>query len=344
MDLVRRRVKSNVLGQARIMFGMAIGLIVVGTIGYMFIEDLSLLDAVYMTIITITTVGFREVRPLDAAGKLFTVLLITGGVGTWVYAFSSILRLLVEGQLKSYFTQRRMERMIGNIDKHIVVCGFGRIGSMVCRELAHEKIPFVVIEKKPSCFEQLRELDYLYIGGDATAEETLVDAGIANARGLISVLATDAGNVYTVLTARHLNSDLYIVCRSEDEASEDKILKAGANKVISPYRIGSHSLANAATRPHVVDFVEIVTTNKEMELGLDEFPITAESPLAGLTLVESKIRERFGIIVVACRSVDGTMIFNPPANHTICEGDVLIILGQPKHLANLDRNRDGGAL
>ena len=172
----------------------------------------------------------------------------------------------------------------------------------------------------------------------------LEKAGVNRARGLVTAVATDADNVFLVLIAKELNPDLFIVARARQNSTKKTLTAAGANKVISPYRIGSHSITNAALRPNMMDFVETVTTNKELELSLDEFPITADSPLAGLTLVESKIRERFGIIVVACRAADGSMTYNPPANHVIREEEVLIILGRPDHLATLDHGRDEGAL
>ncbi|MBU0755474.1 MAG: potassium channel protein [Planctomycetes bacterium] len=336
------QLRKNVLQQARIILSLAFLVTLIGVSGFMLIEGWGFLDSLYMTAITLTTVGFREVGEPSSAGKVFTILLITCGVGTWAYAFGSMFRLLVEGQLRNYFYQRRMEKMLDSMKKHFIVCGFGRIGMLVCRQLAEEKIPFVVVERKPSIVEELAKLEYLYVEGDASAEEVLLKAGIERARGLIAVLGTDAGNVYTVLTARYLNAKLYIVCRSEDEEAEDKIQKAGANRVISPYRIGGRSLANAAMRPHVLDFIDLVTSRKDLELGLEEVPIPAGSHLAGKTIVGTRIRERFGTIIVACRTSDNVMIFNPPADHLIQAGDVLIALGNRDCLENLDRGLDLG--
>jgi voltage-gated potassium channel len=331
---------KEVLKQSRIILYLAIMLILFGVGGYMILEEWSFLDSLYMTVITITTVGFREARELGREGQIFTIVLITFGVGTWAFAFTSIVRLLVEGHLKNFFSQRRMERMIGTIRNHFIVCGFGRIGSLVCRQLEQEGLPFVVIEKKPSAVDELARLDYMHIGGDATEEETLKAAGIGGARCLISVLGTDAGNVYAVLSARHLNPRLYIVCRSEDDAAEDKMLKAGANKVICPYRIGGRSLANAAARPNVVEFIEFASTRKQLELGVEEVPVPPGSPLAGQSLMSSKIRERFGVMIVACRTANEDMIFNPPANHVIKEGDVLIAMGKPDSFERLHSELD----
>jgi voltage-gated potassium channel len=334
------KLRRDVLNQARIIISLATLVILCGVIGYMWIERMPLLDALYMTVITLTTVGFREVGSPSDAGKVFTVVLITCGVGTWAYAFGSMFRLVVEGELRNYFHHRRMEKMIGSLKNHFVVCGFGRIGMLVCRQLEAEKIPFVVVEKNPARTEELEKREYMHIEGDAAMEEALLAAGIREARGMISVLGTDASNVYAVLTAKHMNPELKIVCRSEDEEAEDKMMKAGADRVISPYRIGGLSLASAALRPNVLDFLDLVTSRKELELGIEEVPVLPGSSLAGKTIVGSKVRERFDTIIVACRTPDEVMIFNPPADHVINEGDVLIALGKPDCLVNLEKGLD----
>ena len=314
---------------------MLAALLVLGTAGYVIIEGWTFLDSLYMTVITITTVGFREMGEMDGAGRIFTLVLITLGVGTWAYAITSLARLLAEGQLKLFFSVRRTEKMIENLKDHFIVCGHGRIGSLVCRHLKEENRPFVVVESDPGLEEELKEQGYLYVMGDATKEETLRLAGVLKARTLVATLDTDAANVYAVLTARHLNPRLYIVCSSEEKGAEDKMLKAGASKVISPYRIGGRSLAHAATRPYAHRFIELATAETDLRLVLEEVPIPVGSPLAGKSLADSRLRERCGLMIVAILPEEGEMVFNPPADHVIREGDVLVALGSPECFAKL---------
>jgi len=327
-----------VVRQARILFGLVLFLVLVGILGFVFIEGWPLLDAFYMTVITITTVGYGEVQALSQAGQLFTTMLIIGGVTLWAYGLSSLVRLFAEGDLRQFFSQRRVEKMIGSTKNHFIVCGFGRIGSLVCQQLAEEKIPFVAVDKKTSHFDKIDKTKFLYIAGDGTQEKVLLDAGIKRARCLISYLGSDAGNVYTVLTARHLNPDIYIVCRSEDEEAEDKILKAGANKVISPYQIGGRTLASAGMHPNMRDFIELLTSKNELALTIEEVPVPMGSSIVGQTLMESKIRERFGAIVVACRTVNNETVFNPSASYVVKGGDVFIALGKPECFLELHRD------
>jgi voltage-gated potassium channel len=296
-----------------------------------------------MTVITVTTVGLGEVRKLEAPGQVFTIVLIVCGVGTWAYAVGTFSRLLIEGEIRGFITRKRLKRMLTSITNHTILCGYGRIGRIVAQELAQAGTSIVVIERSPAAAQELERAGYLYMIGDATQEDVLRTAGIEKARCLISALGTDASNVYTVLIARDLNPRLYIVGRSEDETAEDKILRAGADKVISPYLIGAHSLVQAAVRPHVLNFIEVATSTRSVELSIEEIAVPDRSPLVGETLMGAKVRERFGIIVVGSRTREDNMIFNPPADYPIRAGEVLIAMGKRENLNELRRAVTGAA-
>ncbi len=308
---------------------------IVGVIGFRILEGWSLIDSLYMTVITVTTVGFQEVGTLGASGRCFTIFLIFCGIGLWAYAIGIFSRILLEGQLRDFFDKRRSEKMIKSLKDHIIVCGFGRMGTLVSREIAHENKPFVVIEKELDVLEDLKDLDYSYISGDATEEGVLKDAGVEKAKTLIAVLPSDAGNVYVALTGRALNPDLHIICRTDNPGCEDKMIRAGANKVISPYEIGGRSLAQAALRPNVLSFFEMATTRRDEALVIEELIVPDDSPLIGKTLLESRIREKHGVSVIAHRSGQGEISFNPPPCYTIGEGTLLIALGSPAGLKAL---------
>jgi len=326
-----RLLKKNIY----IVVGLVIFLIIFGSVGYYFIEGWPATDSIYMTIITISTVGLGEVRQLTQGGKVFTIFIIIAGVSIWAYALSAFSQLLIEGEVSKYFTLKRAKKMISKLTDHTILCGFGRIGQIAARELYNEKTPFLVIENNPTYTEDLKEKNYLHLIGDATNEDVLKNAGIDNARCLLSALGTDASNVYTVLIARELNPKLYIVGRSEDANAESNIIRAGADHVISPYRIGARSLAQAAIKPHVLNFIEVATSQSSMELAIEEITVPGKSPLAGQTLLSAKIRERFGVIVVGSKTRNQDMIFNPPADYKIIPGEVLIAIGKQDHLSGL---------
>jgi voltage-gated potassium channel len=307
-----------------------------GVIGYSAIEGWSLLDSLFMTVVTITTIGYNVGRPLDRAGEIFTIALIVFGVGTVAYALKTATKLMLEGELRGILGRRKLEQKISQLKDHYIVCGFGRMGRLICRELARKPVPFVVIEKKS---ENITESDwekYMIIQGDADRDETLLEAGIKRAKGLITVVTTDAENLYIVLTARGLNPDLYIVARAGEDGSEQKLRRAGASKVISPYLIGADRMAQAVLRPAVVDFIEFATQTENMELKMEEVMISQGSSLAGLAINKSGIRQELGIIIVAIKRADGKMEFNPSPNAVLHEGDRLIALGQPEQMKALE--------
>ena len=320
--------------------GLAVALLIVvlvgGTLGYVVIEGWSLWDALYMTVTTVTTVGFREVRPLSFSGQAFTVLLVLGGVGTALYAFSTVTNIIVEGGWHSFLRQRRINRMIEQLTDHFIVCGYGRIGSIIAEQFHRQRVPFVVIETDLERVQSAQAHGFAAVHADASDEEALKQVGIHRARGLIAAVGTDAENVYAILTARVLRPDLFIVGRAESEDSLRKLNRAGADRVISPYRIGAAQMAQTALRPAVVEFVEIATGTDNLELSIEQVAIGNGSSLADHSLVDADLRQRFGVIVVSIQRVDGKMEFNPPPEAVMHAGDQLVVMGPSSSLKALE--------
>jgi len=305
----------------------------IGTLGYMVVEGWSLFDGLYMTVITLTTVGYGEVRPLSQPGRTFTILLIFLGVGFMFYVATAIAQAVVEGQLQDVFGRRRLEKKIRNLKDHFIICGFGRIGEIIARELSQANIPIVVVDNRPQHTPFLERSGYLHVIGNATQEEVLLAAGIEQARGLISVVSSDADNVYIVLTARSMKPDLNIVARAGETGSQQKLRRAGANVVISPYELGGQRMAQTILRPTVVDFMD-VAFGEAIDLSLEEIPVGSSGDIIGQPLKESGLRQRLDLIIVAIKRLDGSMLFNPQSDTRILQGDTLIALGSK---ANLDK-------
>jgi voltage-gated potassium channel len=308
--------------------------ITLGTLGYIFIEHWSLLDSLYMTIITLTTIGFQEVRPLTEKGRIFTIMFVLFGVGVVAYSINSGLRVIFEGEMQKVLGRRKLEKKIKSLRNHFIVCGYGRMGHIICRELKEKKVPFVVIEKEAQEFGPDDEI--LSMNGDATRDEILKAAGIEYARGLVSVLSTDAQNLFVVLSARVLNSRLTIVARAGEEGSEQKLIRAGADRVVSPYHIGGLRIAHSILKPAVVDFIEFATRTGNIELQMEEIRVEQGARLAGITIDESGIGRQLGVIIVAIKRSEGGMKFNPTSKTTIHTGDVLIALGETPRLNELE--------
>jgi voltage-gated potassium channel len=315
---------------------LLVGLLLIGTIGYVVIEEWSLLDAFYMTVITVSTVGFKEVMLLSPAGQLFTIILIIVGVGFIAYSAGSIVQFMVEGQLRSILGRKKVEKKISSLRGHYIICGYGRIGTHICHELDAKPVPFVVVEHDPQRCERLYREGVLHVEGDATQDETLIKAGILHAKGLVTAVTSDTANVYITLTARGLSPDLFILSRASEEGVEMKLRRAGANKVISPYVMGASRMAQAILRPSVVDFIEIATAGKNIELQIEESRVAADSGLVDKTLITSGIRKDFGVIIVGIKKEDGQMNFNPEPSTRIAGGDILITLGEPASIERLE--------
>ena len=311
--------------------------IVGGTIGYVLIEGWSVWDAFYMTVITVTTVGYKEVHELSRLGQAFTVVLLLGGVGAALYTFTFLATAIVEGGLPKRLQRRRLYHMLETIRDHFIVCGYGRIGAIVTDQFRRQGIRFVIVERDTVRARAALTLGMLVVEADATREDVLKEAGIDRARGLIAAVGTDAENVYTVLSARVLNPNLFIVGRAEGEDSVLKLERAGANRVISPYQIGAMQMAQTALRPTVVDFVALATNAENFELSMEEITIGKGSPLAGQSIINANLRSRFGVVVVAIQRNDRRMDFNPEPDATMLEGDKLVVLGRPESLKSLER-------
>lgn len=313
-------------------------ILITGTVGYIYFEEWSAFEAFYMTVVTISTVGFGELHPLSETGRLFTAFLIVSGTGILAYTLGSLVQFMVEGKFRDIIGIKKMTQHIEKLNNHYIICGFGRIGKFISNEFSANKLPFVIVEQNQDVCEILKEDGYLYVQGDATIDATLEEAGILNARGIITGVTSDTDNVYITLTARGLNPNLYILARSGEEKTEKKLLRAGASKVISPYTIGASRMAQAVLRPSVVDFIDIATGYHHLELQIEEIRVGQGSNLAGKTLQDSSIRSTHNIIIVAIRKKNAAdMTFNPAANTTIEGGDTLIILGKPEAIENLEK-------
>lgn len=311
-------------------------LIAAGTVGYALIERWTLFDSLYMTIITLSTVGYGEVHELSPAGRTFTMLLILGGVITFLYAATEVVRAVVSGEVRSALGRQRMERNLAELRDHLIVCGFGRMGRLVCKEFSLHRLTFVVVERDAAAIESFQMAHGLAVHGDATSDEILGRVGISRARALVTVAASDADNLYITLSARLLNDKLFIVARADNEVAEQKLLRAGANRVVSPYVIGGSRVAQAVLRPTVVDFIELATRTEHLDLQIEETRVGSGSRLAGATLRDSRLRQDQGIIIVAIKKPSGEMVFNPPGEARIEAADILITLGHRRQLDELE--------
>jgi len=310
-----------------------------GTVTYMFTEGRPLWDAFYMTVLALTTVEAPE--RLSRSGQAFTVVLLLGGVGAALYTFTLLATVVVEGGLPKRWQRRRHERMLDTIKDHFIICGYGRIGSIVAQQFRRQRIPYVVVERNADRVQVAIEEGALGVEADASREDVLKRVGIERSRGLIAAVGTDAENVYAVLSARVMRPDLFIVGRAETEDATLKLKRAGADRVISPYQIGGVQIAQTALRPAVVDFMELATSSENLELAMEQIPVAAHSALANRTIVETNLRQKYGVIVIGIQREDSRMEFNPEPDTAIRPGDKLVVLGRPDSLKQLDADAEG---
>ena len=305
--------------------------IAIGTVVFRAIEGWSILDSLYVTVQTVTTVGYGDLTPATPAGRLFVSVFMLFGVGIVLYALTTAVQSIVQSELLATFGQRRRSRKMSRLQNHFIICGAGRVGSHLIRSLIGSHDTFIVIERDPQIVAELTELGVIVLVRDATLEESLREAGVEHARGLAACLPDDADNVYVVLTARDLNPNLHIVARAVEEQAEPKLIRAGANRVVAPTIIGGHRMAVALTKPAVGDFIDSATAN-QLDLGFEQLEVEHGSQLCGRKLRETTIRSELNIVVVSIRRSDGQVIFNPSGDFEIQGGDLLVAIG------------DGGAL
>lgn len=307
-------------------------LIFIGTIGYILIEKINFIDALYQAVITITTVGFKEVKSFSNAGKIFTIFYLIFGIGFVSYTLLNIGQKFFETALFDFLKRRR--RSLRKMEGHFIICGFGRLGQFVSKELEKEKKQFVVIEKDPECVEILREKEYAFIEGDAREEEILLKAGIKKAKGIATLLGNDADNLYVVFTARELNPTIFIVSKAEDEFSHKKLIKAGANRVILPYEEGGIKVAQTLLRPNLLEFVDFIVQRQHLSLRVEEIEVKEGHEFSGKRLKDSGLREKYGMIAIAIRKGDN-MIFNPGPEEILNPGDILILMGEMENFEKI---------
>ncbi len=305
-----------------------------GALGFYLIEGWSILDSLYVSTQTVTTVGYGDLTPATRNGHIFATVFMLAGVGVVLYALTATVHAIVQSELVATFGQRRMSRKMSKLRNHFIICGAGRVGSHLVRGLLGGAETFIVIERDPQKVAELTDLGVIVLVRDATLEESLREAGVEHARGLAACLPDDADNVYVVLTARDLNPHLHIVARAAEEQAESKLIRAGANRVVAPTIIGGHRMAMALTKPAVDDFLGSITANK-LELAFEQLEVDAGSTLAGQKLSETNIRSELDIVVVSIRRSDGKILFNPSGDALIQSGDILIAIGHAESLMKL---------
>lgn len=311
---------------------------IAGTTGYMMIEGWDLVDSMYMTIITLATVGYGEVHSVSRAGRIFTMLLIFFGVGFCLYVAGAMVQFMVEGRIRAILGRRRLDKKIGRLKNHHIVCGYGRIGRVLCKNLYGKKeFDLIVLESNKDLIPVMEEDGVLYLHGDAVDEENLIKAGIKTAKGLVAVLATDAENVFLVLTARQLNPHLHITARASRSDTKSKFLAAGANNVVSPYDIGAISMAQRILKPTITSFLDLAFAEHNKDIKMEEIPVGPSSSLINIMLKDSGIRQKFNLIIIAIKKPDGSMLFNPSFETKIEAGDTVIAVGEDSNLQKFEK-------
>jgi len=311
--------------------------LIVGTVGYMLIEGWGLLDSVYMTVTTIFTVGFSEVHPLSLEGSIFTIILILGGVGTILYGAGAMVEFVISGQLTGVFRERAVKRQVDKLEGHYIICGFGRVGQAVARQFVSSGAGFVVVDDDPEIITAAEADGYLVVAGDAADDETLEEAGIKRAKGLIAAVGSDAGNIFVTLSARVLNPGLLIVARASSEETIEKLERAGADHVVSPYGIGGRRMATLMLQPLVSDYLEVVTGGGELEFRVEEFELTGDCCAVEQSIADLAVRKKTGATILALRHANtGAFDTNPSPESRLQAGDMIIAIGTPAEITKLE--------
>ena len=323
--------------QIIISVSLSVVLVIFGSLGYVLIEGWSFFDALYMTVITLATVGYGEVHLVSTEGRMFTVVLIILGVGYYLYVVGNIIQFLVEGRIRLVLGRRKLDTQIRRLKGHFIICGYGRIGRVLTRYLTQKYIDVVVIERDEERTSVMDEDGILYLVGEAADEKLLDRAGINRAKGLVTAVATDADNVFLVLRAKQLNPEIFIVARAEHNSVKKTLLAAGADKVISPYDLGARRMAHAILRPTVIKFLEMAFTDDNADVQVEEIVVSAASRLAGVTLLASGIRKEMELNVLTIRKTDNTMVLNPNIDTIIEPGDTMVVVGSAVNIDRLSR-------
>jgi len=316
--------------------GLIALVLLTGTVGFSVIDGYPRFDAFYMTLITVSTVGYAEIHPLSQAGRVFNSFLIFFGVITMFFAIGAMTQSIIELELGEYFGKRRNRRMIEKLDKHFIVCGYGRVGRNAAHELKRAGVPFVVIDREPERVERAIQAGMLAVTADSTRDDTLRSVCVERARGLISALATDADNLFVILSAKNLNPKLFVATRAAEEEAEQKLRRAGADALFAPYTTAGYRLAQAVLRPHVFQFFDLATKGMGFDVDIEQVRIPESSAFASRSLEQTRIRHDLGVIVLGIRKLDGAMLFNPAAETVIQGGDYLIVMGEPANLRTLE--------
>jgi voltage-gated potassium channel len=308
-----------------------------GTAGYVIFEDMPVFEAFYMTLITISTVGFSEIKPLSNVGRGVTIIIIILGISLLTYTLGQLVRILVEGELRKILGRRKLEKQIAELKDHYILCGYGRIGSIIALELVTAGIPIIVLEQNEERIASLEAANILYLCRDATSDDSLIEAGLDRAIGLVTAVSSDANNVFISLSAKELRPDIFILARASDESNKSKLLRAGATKVVCPYQIGGKRMAEIIHKPTVMDFLEQAMVNEELDLQIEEAAITEGSSIEGTSVMGSRLRQQYGVIIVSIKRKCGKMVFNPGAEELFLAGDGLVVIGKKTELVKMNR-------
>jgi voltage-gated potassium channel len=309
----------------------------IGTVGFVLIDDYTPFDAFYMTLTTMTTVGYGELHPLSTAGRVFNSFLIFFGVTTLFIAVGAMTQTIIEWEFGDAIGKRRNKRMIDKLKDHFIICGYGRVGRGAAEELTREGAPFVIVDIDPERCEKAMLAGQLAVAADSTRDDTLRQVGIDRARGLVAALSSDADNLFVLLSAKGLNARIFVAARAAEEGAEEKMRRAGADAVFAPYSITGHRLAQSLLRPHVLQFLDLsTTTNLGEDISIEQVPVAPSSPMVSRTIREMQIGRELGVIVMAIRNREGAMAFNPPADTALRGGDYLIVMGRQESLRALE--------